>query len=280
MGKKRVVKVAELWGAKECYPDAAKLGETQLLGFHLETQALHDEETVAVLFTRRYLVPCPPPSILASLSHQRHFPPLSSNIHNNRLFHPPTLAHPLPSSWAPQAPNLAHISLFPYALPPLLQPSPPPSNPILCLSVSLSLIHSLFSLPSADHIPWVYAVLFGWWGGGYRCQCFDPMKADIQNRATDPATGHPGIWTTWLCLKAQWGGRFPTACQLGTQSLDRWSCLGWGWPYEENTTTWQTHSSLASNWMFTQCRWDFNFLPLITFIDEWNDAKNFFALND
>lgn len=138
--------------------------------------------------------------------------------HNNHLLHPPTLSHPLPSSPALQALNLARISLF-------LKPSP-------SVYLSVSLPHSLFSLPSADHIPWVCALLLGWWGGGYRCQCFDPMKADIQNRATDPATGHPGIWTTWLCVKPQWEGHLPIACQLGTLSLDRWSLLVWSWSYD------------------------------------------------
>lgn len=128
------------------------LGETQLLGLHLETQALYVDETgVSVLFTHTspgLRIPSPPLSLLASLSHQ-HFPPLSSNIPNNPLLHP--FSHPLPSSQALQALNLALISLS-------LKPSP--SSPasftpsslfpsLLWLAVCLSLPHSLFSLPSS-----------------------------------------------------------------------------------------------------------------------------------
>lgn len=94
-------------------------GETQLLGLHLQTRALYVDETgVSVLFTRTS--PGPRVSLhhhhlhkpLTLPSHQ-HFPPLSSNILNNPLLHPPTLSHPLPSSLAPQALNLALISPSP-----------------------------------------------------------------------------------------------------------------------------------------------------------------------
>lgn len=102
------------WGKwVEGSTDAVVLGETQLLGFHLETQALYNDENVSVLFTHTHISPIlpPPPSLHESFSHQ-HFPPLSSNIHNNRLLHPPTLSHPLPSSPALQAPNLAsHLTV-------------------------------------------------------------------------------------------------------------------------------------------------------------------------
>lgn len=120
--------------------------------------------------------------------------------HNNPLCYLSSLSHPFPSSPGPQALNPTLISLS-------LKPSPLfkclPSTPFLS-SLSICLSSSAFSpplLPSTDHIPWVCAQPLGWWGGGYRCQCFDPMKADIQNRAADPATGHPGIWTTRLCVK-------------------------------------------------------------------------------
>lgn len=107
----------------------------------------------------------------------------------------PRLTHSRPPP-ALQALNPALISLS-------LKPSPSsnaslqPRFSLLYPSVSLPLP----SLPSTDHVPWVCVQPLGWWGGGYRCQCFDPMKADIQNRAADAATGHPGIWTTGLCVK-------------------------------------------------------------------------------
>lgn len=82
---------------------------------------------------------------LHCISHQ-HFPPLSSNIPNNPLLHPPTLSHPLPSSLALQALNLALISLSLKPSPSSLSLSLPLS--LLGLSVCLSLAHSLFSLPS------------------------------------------------------------------------------------------------------------------------------------
>lgn len=90
----------------------------------------------------------PPLAPLASLSHQ-HFPPLSSNILNNPLLHPPTLSYPLPSSPALQALNLALISLS-------LKPSPslpssfnphPLSLSSVYLSVSLSLSPYFHSPP-------------------------------------------------------------------------------------------------------------------------------------
>lgn len=135
------------WGGWGC-PDAVVLGETQLLGLHLETQGLYvDENAVSVSFHQ--LIPTNPPNspptrtLLASLSHQ-HFPPLSSNIHNNHLLHPPTRSHPLPFSPALQAVNLALVS-------PFLKPSPssaaPPPPPSVYQSVSLSLTPSLHSHP-------------------------------------------------------------------------------------------------------------------------------------
>lgn len=159
--------------------DVVVLGETQLLGLHLETQALYVDETgvsVSFILTHTYththrlaLVSLPPfLALLASLSHQ-HFPPLSSNIPNNRLLHPPTLSHPLPSSSALQALNLALISLS-------LKPSPSSPASFTPSSLSLSLYLSLLSiclslspslplfiplLPSTDHIPWVCARLLG-----------------------------------------------------------------------------------------------------------------------
>lgn len=50
------------WGKwVEGSTDVVVLGETQLLGFHLETQALYNDENVSVLFTHTYLPSCPPP---------------------------------------------------------------------------------------------------------------------------------------------------------------------------------------------------------------------------
>lgn len=117
--------------------------------------------------------------------------------HNNTLHRLSTLSHSLPSSPGLRALKPALISRS-------LKPSPSSSA---SLQPHFSLLYPSASLPlpsllpSTDHIPWVCAQPLAWWGGGYRCQCFDPMKADIQNRAADPATGHPSIWTTRLCVK-------------------------------------------------------------------------------
>lgn len=123
-------------------------GKLSCQGLHPETQALYvDETSVSVSFTHTspgpHLLPPPLLALLASLSHQ-HFPLPFSNIPNNRLHHPPTLSHPLPSSPAPQALNLALVSLS-------LKPLPFSTSllhPLFPLSlVCLSLPHSLFSSP-------------------------------------------------------------------------------------------------------------------------------------
>lgn len=83
----------------------------------------------------------------ASFPHQ-HFPLLFSNIYNNHPNHPPTLSHPLPPSPAPQALNLALISLcLKSTLPPIHQSSSP--FPLVSICLSLILPHSLLSFPSS-----------------------------------------------------------------------------------------------------------------------------------
>lgn len=120
-------------------------GGTQLLGLHLETQAIYvDEAGVCVSFdfthTHRQALTSPPllPSAL---------PPLSSNIPNYPFLHPPTLSHPLSSSPALQVLNLALIFQS-------LKPSPSPTFFTHCLSLlylSLSPSLALFTPLRRSH---------------------------------------------------------------------------------------------------------------------------------
>lgn len=122
-----------------------------------------------------------PPPILMPPSHISTSPRcLQTCLTTLFSFLLPCLTHSRPSSPALQALNPALISLF-------LIPSPysPTSfNPIF---LSLHPVYQFVSPPvftplllSTNHIPWVCTLLLGWWGGGYRCQCFDPVKDDIQ----------------------------------------------------------------------------------------------------
>lgn len=120
------------WGVDGC-TDAVVLGETQLLGLHLETQALYVDETgVSVLFTHT------PPGPRST-----HPPPRLHSLHRSPISTSPCCLQTSLTTLV-SIPSLTHR--LPQPCRPLTSP-PPLSLCLLCLSVSLSLTPSFHSPP-------------------------------------------------------------------------------------------------------------------------------------